>query len=334
MTDSWLTVSGWLGHTALVGAAVLLLGWVGVRLVKGPALRQRLAVWAVRAAVLAPVLCLLPAWLTVPAPAFVSDELRAVSEEPEPTSDDPPLPIPADRSELASAALVPGWDAELTLDPVAVPDLPPNADWQPPVAVERRALPEPVEPEPAPTPTVAPLLSSDSPLAPRPSPLAAAVPLVVSAYGLVVAALLGQMLLGHVGLMRLVRAARPAPVRVRALFDELAVGLRRRPRLLVSERVASPVCFGLWRPTVLLPESLARAGAEEQLRWVFAHELDHVRRGDLATGWWVGLARAAYFFVPWFWPLRRELSLAQEYLADAAAATAARSSSGLRGVPR
>ena len=49
MTDSWLTVSGWLGHTALVGAAVLLLGWVGVRLVKGPALRQRLAVWAVRA---------------------------------------------------------------------------------------------------------------------------------------------------------------------------------------------------------------------------------------------------------------------------------------------
>src|SRR5581483_5517852 len=35
-----------------------------------------------------------------------------------------------------------------------------------------------------------------------------------------------------------------------------------------------------------------------------------------------GLARAVYFFVPWFWPLRRELSLAQEYLADAAAAAA------------
>ena len=89
MTDSWLAVSGWLGHAVLVGAAVLLLGWVGVRLVKGPARRQRLAVWAVRAAVLAPVLCLLPAWLTVPAPAFVGDELRAVSDEPGPTSDEP-----------------------------------------------------------------------------------------------------------------------------------------------------------------------------------------------------------------------------------------------------
>ena len=57
MTDSWLAVSGWLGHAALVGAVVLLLGWVGVRLVRGPARRQRLAVWAVRAAVLAPALC-------------------------------------------------------------------------------------------------------------------------------------------------------------------------------------------------------------------------------------------------------------------------------------
>ena len=55
---------------------------------------------------------------------------------------------------------------------------------------------------------------------------------------------------------------------------------------------------------------------------MLAHELDHLRRGDPLTGWWVGVARAAYFFVPWFWLLRRELNLAQEYLADAAAAAA------------
>ncbi|HET6574574.1 MAG TPA: M56 family metallopeptidase [Fimbriiglobus sp.] len=318
MTDSWLTVAGWLGHTALVGAAVLLLGWGGLRLVKSPARRHRLAAWAVRAAVLAPVLCLLPAWLTVP---VGSGEWRAMSGEPEQTTDTPPLLTPPDGTELASAERAPGWDAVLTLDPVAVPDLPPNADWRPPTAVERAPEPKPVTPEATPTPPAAPSPSEPSPLAPRPSPLAAALPLLVSAYALA-AALLGQMLLGHVGLVRLVRSARPATARVQALFDELATGFRRRPRVLVSDRVATPVCFGLWRPTVLLPESLARAGAEAQLRWVFAHELDHVRRGDLATGWWVGLARAMYFFVPWYWPLRRELNLAQEYLADAAAAAA------------
>ena len=76
MSDFWLTTAGWLGHTAMVGAAVLLLGWVGGRVVSGAARRQRLAAWTMRAAVLAPVLCLLPAWLTLPVP-FVSNEQRA-----------------------------------------------------------------------------------------------------------------------------------------------------------------------------------------------------------------------------------------------------------------
>ncbi len=322
MTDSWQAAAGWLGHTALVGGAVLLLGWVGVLLVKAPARRQRLAAWAVRAAVLVPVLCLLPAWLTVPAPGFVEEELApAVCESPPaaPAAEEPAPPG------AESAAVDPAWwDAELTLAPVAVVELPPAAGWQPPPAADRaEPRPEPAahEPAPAPAPPPAPA-HNPAPAEPRPSPLASALPLILSAYALVAAALLGQVLVGHVGLVRLVRAARPATFRVRAVFDELTAGMRRRPRLLVSDRVASPVCFGLVRPTVLLPESLARAGTEAELRWVFAHELDHVRRGDLATGWWVGLARAVYFFVPWFWPLRRELSLAQEYLADAAAAAA------------
>jgi beta-lactamase regulating signal transducer with metallopeptidase domain len=322
MTDSWLAAAGWLGHTALVGGAVLLLGWVGVLLVKAPARRQRLAAWAVRAAVLAPVLCLLPAWLTVPAPAFVEEELAPAVRESPPAA--PPAEEPAPAATEFAAADPPGWwDAELTLAPVAVVELPPAAALPPP-AVRPRAE-EPVSHAPAPAPAPAALTpAAPEPVPPEPrlSPLASAVPLVLSAYAMVVAALLGQVLVGHVGLARLVRAGRPAPFRVQAVFDELTAGMRRKPRLLVCDRVASPVCFGLFRPTVLLPESLARAGTEAELRWVFAHELDHVRRGDLATGWWVGLARAVYFFVPWFWPLRRELSLAQEYLADAAAAAA------------
>jgi serine protease Do len=318
MTDSWLAVAGWLGHTALVGGAVLLLGWVGLRAVTAPARRQRLAAWAVRAAVLAPVLCLLPAWLTVPAPAFLGEERRALSGEPESAGREEPA-----ATEVAAADPAPGWDFELMFAPAVVADLPPAAVWQPPPALTAEIPSAPPAPEPALAPAAA---STPPPFSPPPtahhSPLAAALPLVLLAYGLVAAVLLGEMLLGHVGLMRLVRSARPASARVRAVFDGLAAGLRRRPRLLVSDRVASPVCFGLWRPTVLLPESLAKAGTEAELRWVFAHELEHVRRGDLAAGWWVGVARAVYFFLPWFWPLRREMVLAQEYLADAAAADA------------
>src|SRR5262249_50116665 len=42
--------------------------------------------------------------------------------------------------------------------------------------------------------------------------------------------------------------------------------------------------------------------------------------GDAWAGLLASAAAAVYFFVPWFWPLRRDLRLSQEYLADAAAA--------------
>ena len=54
---------------------------------------------------------------------------------------------------------------------------------------------------------------------------------------------------------------------------------------------------------------------------MFAHELAHLRRRDAWSGLLFGLAQAVYFPIPWFWPLRRQARLCQEYLADAAAAS-------------
>ncbi len=66
MTDFWMATLGWATHSAGVGAVVLLLGWLGVLCTKGAAAKHLIGVWSIRAAVLAPVLCLLPAWLTLP----------------------------------------------------------------------------------------------------------------------------------------------------------------------------------------------------------------------------------------------------------------------------
>ena len=93
------------------------------------------------------------------------------------------------------------------------------------------------------------------------------------------------------------------------------------PRLRLSHRLRAPVCFGLRRPAVLLPELMEDA-ADAELRWVFAHELTHLRRRDPWSSWGLGLAQAVYFFLPWFWWLRRQVRLCQEYVADAAAAGA------------
>ncbi|MBX9624705.1 MAG: hypothetical protein K2X82_12935, partial [Gemmataceae bacterium] len=69
MADFSQAALGWLAHTAAAGAAVLLVGWLAVRATRGAAGRHRLAAGAFRAAVLVPVLCLFPAWLTVRLPA-------------------------------------------------------------------------------------------------------------------------------------------------------------------------------------------------------------------------------------------------------------------------
>jgi hypothetical protein len=80
-----------------------------------------------------------------------------------------------------------------------------------------------------------------------------------------------------------------------------------------------PVSCGLMRPTVLLPAALAHRADDTELRWVFAHELTHLRRRDAWACVLFGLAQAVYFYLPWFWPLRRQVRLCQEYVADAAA---------------
>jgi len=60
-------------------------------------------------------------------------------------------------------------------------------------------------------------------------------------------------------------------------------------RVRLSEQVAVPAVFGLFRPVILLPGE-ARQWSEERLRVVLAHERMHTLRGDPA---WFALARVA-----------------------------------------
>jgi len=132
--------------------------------------------------------------------------------------------------------------------------------------------------------------------------------------------LAGQWALAHI-----VNRARPAPETVQSVFDELATATgQSATRLLVSERVPVPLCCGLLHPTVLIPRSMALANDPTTLRWVFAHELTHLARRDTWSAWVMGLAQAVYFYLPWFWWMKRQVRLCQEYVADAAAAAQGR----------
>lgn len=74
--------------------------------------------------------------------------------------------------------------------------------------------------------------------------------------------------------------------------------LRRTVRVRVSDRITSPLTYGLARPVILLPKGL---DPEDGLRlpYVLSHELVHIRRFDVA--WKALLAAAAC--IHWFNPL-------------------------------
>lgn len=255
-------VTAWALRTAVGGGAVLLIGWWLASRQRLPARRQRLAEVALAAALLVPLLALMPGWLPVPVGVAA------------------PAPRPP---ELAEAPEAEGPVAELW-----VPD------------VEEAAAPEP-----------------------EPAPVAAAegpswATLLLWGYAALSAAVLARWLLACWVIHRVLRGARPAPPAVQALFDELRGG--RRWRLAVSDRTAVPFSVGLWRPAVVLPGRLVEAGTAEEVEWALRHEATHLLRQDTRTWWLVALGQVVYFYLPWFWWLRRQVRLAQEMVADARAA--------------
>ena len=327
--DEIAIAAGWAGRTAVVGAAVLALGRAALLVARPAAARQRIAAGTLRVAVLVPLLALLPAWWVVTLPAetvpatFVPlpenlpgpklRQLARLDRTAEPADFPPARPSVRDASpdtvELDADAVPHALPDAIVVTAFPDADLPAGdaqAEFGRLAGRAVEVLPE------APT----------APDAPPPGPTREdVVTLVVAGYAGFALYFLGEFVLGHVALVRLRRSSTPASLRVQGVAATVS-GPRKSPRVLVHDALASPVCFGVLRPTVVLPAALAKHATAEQLTWVLAHEVEHLRRGDPLTGWFAGAAKVLFFFAPWYWGVRRELRLAQEYLADAAALAA------------
>ena len=117
---------------------------------------------------------------------------------------------------------------------------------------------------------------------------------------------------------RVLRASRPVrDATLLALCARQArrLGLRRCPSLRTSETIISPQVTGLWRPVVLLPAGDALSVDEAAM--AIAHELAHVRRGDLWLAWVPALAQCLFCFHPLVRWAMREYALNRESACDA-----------------
>ncbi len=101
--------------------------------------------------------------------------------------------------------------------------------------------------------------------------------------------------------------------------------LRRAPRVIVSSVLFGPAVLGLIRQTIVLPRCLLELPNHEvqpgrqDLRFldpILAHELLHIRRGDLITGALQIIVRSLWWFHPAVWLCSRCLSREAERCCD------------------
>jgi carboxyl-terminal processing protease len=288
-------MSALLLDAALKGTALLVVACVlAVALRRAGAARRHL-LWALALAglLVLPVLgLLLPRWqLPLTSPWAGETETRAVPAAPE---------APRQRG---GGFLVP--HARLVLEaPVQRPATPLL------VASREHELPREARPGEAPAP---PNQDEGRPGTP---PGGVAWLLVLWAAGVALA--LAWLAAGFLSVWLLRRGSRlvstgPLVSLLRELAEEL--GIRRRVRLLLSERRAIPMTWGVLRPVVLLPAE-AEDWPAERLRVVLLHELGHVLRWDCLTQLVAHLARALYWFHPLAWLAVARLRVEQEAACD------------------
>ena len=124
------------------------------------------------------------------------------------------------------------------------------------------------------------------------------------------------LLVGAIGLRRLRRHAfllDPVPASVRDA--EAKVGARAA--VYVSDRVTSPITFGVRRPVVIVPPGVLEMDAELQ-EAIACHELVHVRRRDWLHVIAEELVRTVLWFHPAIWWLINRIHLTREHVVDEA----------------
>ncbi|MEP3479674.1 MAG: M56 family metallopeptidase [Fuerstiella sp.] len=106
--------------------------------------------------------------------------------------------------------------------------------------------------------------------------------------------------------------------RVQRLLDEIAaqLSLKKLPRIMVTDAKFGPAVIGVFRPLIVLPRILVQQLDDDTLKPVIAHEVIHIRRGDLFVGMLQAVAHCLWWFHPFVWLINRQISRVAEQCCD------------------
>ncbi len=119
------------------------------------------------------------------------------------------------------------------------------------------------------------------------------------------------------------RRSGPAGENLEALVADLSrrLATKKNVRVRATSEPLGPLVVGVFRPVILLPETLVTNKSPADLEPILAHELIHVRRGDAAVGLLQVLVQALWWFNPLVWWANRSVCHHRERCCDAEVVT-------------
>ncbi len=166
------------------------------------------------------------------------------------------------------------------------------------------------EPDPEPGPAI-------------PTPAPPAPHLTMSGWMLIASAsisvlLFAWLLFRWIQIVRMIRRASPASPAINDFLGEIKprTKLSRVVRVRITVDPISPAVCGLFRPVVLLPQSLVEKLNPEQLRAVLLHELIHLRRLDVWVNFAQSLLQIGYWWHPLLWLANARIRRVREEAVD------------------
>lgn len=71
--------------------------------------------------------------------------------------------------------------------------------------------------------------------------------------------------------------------------------------LLTSKKVRTPSLYGFFNTKILVSEEYIEQLSDDEIKYIFLHELSHYKRKDIAINWILALLQIIYFFNPLIW---------------------------------
>jgi beta-lactamase regulating signal transducer with metallopeptidase domain len=123
--------------------------------------------------------------------------------------------------------------------------------------------------------------------------------------------MVARLVVGWFRLRRIYLSAEP--VSESEYFEDI---FDQKLKVLLTYQVDSPVCFGIFRPVVILPLEMYNNSSSEDLNMVLRHEYAHIKRGDCLTNLLQRIIEAVFFFHPLLWYASFQLTRQREQICD------------------